>query len=153
MVRQMKIRLAEPKDCEDLFNWFNDEQSRQSRINQNTVSYESHCEWFNNSLKNPSRYIYIGEDNAGNKIGVVRLDKVYFGVMEIDINLNPKERGHGYGRQLIKSVCALFPVSFFVAQIKKDNIASLKTFKGAGFFRITNYYINQERILVLGRFH
>ena len=70
---KIKIRLSDFTDCEHLFNWRSDKLSRSMFLKESTPSIEEHMAWFENSLCNPDRTIYIGE--IGDKrIGMCRFD-------------------------------------------------------------------------------
>lgn len=153
---KIQLRKARQEDCEDVFRWFNDEQSRDSRFNSSVVNYKSHCEWFSKSLVDVNRHIFIGVDENNNKVGMVRLDKINEHVAEFDINLDPAMRGKGHGKRLLEIAYELFahslPGNLFIAKIKKCNIASVKTFTRAGFFEICAYLnVKRDDILVLGK--
>lgn len=56
------------------------------------VTAEEHEKWFNDSLKNPGRVIYIGESENGSKAGMIKLDSKDSDIAEISINLAPEMR-------------------------------------------------------------
>jgi len=140
---EIKIRKAKINDCKDVFNWRNDELTRKVSFSSDPVSYDDHLRWFNDSLSDPSRTIYIGENHNGNKIGVIRLDRRNKDVAEFNINIAPEMRGKGYGSRLIELACVSYSQEYgqclFLARIKKDNLASFKTFKKAGFIELFEY--------------
>lgn len=134
----MRIRVANLSDLIDIFEWRNDVHSRSVFINNRIVSLEAHKEWFEYSLKNPLRRLYLGLVN-NTKIGVVRFDvDINSNKSEVSINLNPKFRGKGYGFKLLSRALELYLVSekkvaTFIAKVKKDNIPSLKIFEKCNF--------------------
>ena len=79
------------------------------------------------------------------KIGVVRVEKVQDGIAEIHININPTQRGKGYGISLLaKGVEIGFEkYDIITAKIIKENEFSIRTFEKVGFRRITE---NEEII-------
>ena len=89
----MKIREANIDDSNDIFEWRNDPITRQMSFNSDVVTFSTHNKWFENSLHNKNRYLLIAEEE-GRKISVVRFDiKEEKSTAEININLNPLERG------------------------------------------------------------
>lgn len=104
--------------------------------NNRIVGLEEHSEWFQNSLANPSRKIFIGEI-LNKKIGICRFDqKNSKNCAEISINLNPAMRGKNLGYIFLKNSMLLYqedkPTNL-LAEIRKDNIASIKIFEKCGF--------------------
>ncbi len=132
----MHIREAVESDCMFIFNWRNDFYTKKMSINNTKISYDDHCVWFNESLNNPVKVIYIGENNH-NKIGVCRFDlDKNNSIAEVSINLNPIFRGKGYGKDLLISSIEKFEKEYkflLLAFIKKENIASQNLFEFVGF--------------------
>lgn len=154
-MKTIKLRKAISQDCDDLFGWLNDKNTRKASFNSDIVSYRTHKCWFVNSLTNHSRFIYVGENKKGEKIGVVRVDIINKNVAEYDINLNPKMRGRGYGAELIAQTYRQFAkewaVQFLIARAKKKNVASVKVFIKSGFIEIFEYNDAKfGKIVVLG---
>jgi L-amino acid N-acyltransferase YncA len=138
--KKIGLRAADKSDCEDVYAWRSDIVSRSMSFNSNIPSYEEHSLWFNSSLNNTDRKLYIGEIGS-TKIGVCRFDhNTKSGVVEVSINMNPKCRGRGYGKRLLASGMRAFQKIYkteFLAKIKPENLASLKIFKSLGFQEIS----------------
>lgn len=154
MIEQLNIREAVKEDCKDIFDWRNDEQTRAASFNSEMVSYATHAKWFEAALQNPARLIYIGIDQNGIKIGVIRLDILNDEVAEISINLSPQMRGRGLGSLLISIACdQLVPKlnkSLIVARTRDGNLASIKSFVKSGFLKIIDYIDDKgSKIVVL----
>jgi len=138
----IKLRAAGKEDCNDIFNWANDPDTRKASFSGSAINYKTHCKWFQESLKNRQRTIFIGLDKISTKIGVVRLDKVSKYTAEVSINIAPQMRGKGYAAKLIRLSCRSCPfggISFFIALIKKQNNISIQAFKKAGFYQLFDY--------------
>lgn len=131
----MEVRLAELADGNDILSWRNDGITRSMSFNGWKVDRKSHKDWYDRVLRNPNRILVIGCDGA-RKVGVVRFDNEVGGI-EISINLNPKARRRGLATALLVAAEDLLNLnwgqSFLVAEIKNKNIASIKTFKRAGY--------------------
>jgi len=138
--KKIDIRAADKSDCKDIYAWKSDIVSRTMSFNSNIPTYEEHFQWFNSSLNNKNRKLYIGEIGT-TKIGVCRFDyDSKIEVVEVSINMNPKFRGRGYGKLLLASSISTFQKvhkSEFLAKIKPENLASLKIFKSLGFQEIS----------------
>lgn len=152
----LKIRLVNINDCDYLYEWINDPVTREASFISNKISYEEHRSWFDRSLKDPKRTIYIAEDKNKVCVGAVRLDNINENVVEFDINIAPAMRGKGYGVKLLEMACNRYPKKankiMYLARIKKANIPSIKTFVKAGFFELFNYQDRKHGpVNVLGR--
>lgn len=129
------IHIAEAQKCDshDIFTWRNDLTTRKMFFNQELVSWDDHVEWFEKSLNNNSRKMLIGMLDS-HKIGIVRFDIVNNNAT-ISINLNPEFRGKNLASQLLILAEKHIPniVIELSAEIKKNNEASVKTFKKSGY--------------------
>ena len=132
------VRAAEEKDSLDIYEWRNDELTRQMSHTTDLVEWEGHSKWFAASLKNESRLLAICEEvESTSKVAVVRFDVVNDRAL-ISISLSPSMRGKGLAKGcLSKSIIffkSLFPnVSYIDAKIKSVNTASKRSFEAAGF--------------------
>ena len=139
--KKIKIRPASNIDRDEIYAWRNDPVSRSMSFNNSIVLYEEHRNWFENSLINVNRKLYIGEV-AGSKIGICRFDlNATDSSVEVSINMNPTSRGCGFGKKFLASCVELYLKDNqhnLLAKIKPDNIASLKIFKSSGFKPISS---------------
>ncbi|MBE3024361.1 GNAT family N-acetyltransferase [Janthinobacterium sp. GW458P] len=135
----MKIKDADINDSLDVFTWRNDPVSCQMFISNNVVTLEEHKKWFESSLTNQLRKIYIGIVNEG-KVGICRFDtdKKMSGA-EVSINLNPSMRGKNLAYDFLANSIEKYRTSNTIkltATIKKENKASLRIFERYGFIKI-----------------
>lgn len=131
----MLIRRATDSDLRDLWEWRNDQLTREMSVNAEPVPLDVHSAWYARALRDPRRLIYIGEVGA-QKIGMARFD-LRDNETEVSINLNPAVRG--------RSLAALFLMaSIFefdrkevplLATIRKKNAASIRCFERCGFLK------------------
>ena len=135
----MKIREANVNDSKDIFEWRNNLFTRQMSFNPDVVTFSTHNKWFENSLDNKNRCLLIVEE-GGRKISVVRFDiKEEKSTAEININLNPLERGKRLSSTVISKSISYFNIvnnkriKTIIAKIKKKNIASKRSFMKCGF--------------------
>ena len=135
----MKIREANIDDSNDIFEWRNDPITRQMSFNSDVVTFSTHNKWFENSLYNKNRYLFIAEEE-GRKISVIRFDiKEEKSTAEISINFNPMERGKRFSSKVILKSISYFNIidnkriKTIIAKIKKKNIASKRSFMKCGF--------------------
>ncbi len=122
---KMLIRNADLSDLQDIFEWRNDPFSRSMFLSSEVVSLNQHIDWYQRSLKNPNRRIYIGSINEL-KVGMVRFDfDKSTQKSEVSINLNPSLRGKGFGFQLLsKSISVYKQINDtpLIATVKKKMI-------------------------------
>ncbi len=92
-------------------------------ITTEEVNWETHSAWYDKSLTNPNRHLYVGILD-GEKIGMCRFDiDIESNTAEVSINLNPKYRGKNLSNKLlIKSI-----EEFLI--IKKIPVTSTRRFK------------------------
>jgi hypothetical protein len=132
------IRKANDDDSRDIFDWRNDEVTRQMSHTSDFVDWNWHSGLFAASLTNKNRLILMCEEEITNeKVAMVRFD-VEGNRALISINLSPKMRGKRKAKGCLSDAISFFQksysdVRFIDAEIKSINIASQKSFIGVGF--------------------
>ena len=134
----MYIRLAEKRDCLDLWKWRNDYKAVMNSISRSVVPYQSHSKWFNRLINETDAEIFIAYDKKEkNKIGMVRFERKLRKVSEVSININPHFRGKGLGREFLSRSIATFfkskPGFVVKARVLIKNHRSKRLFKSCGF--------------------
>ena len=134
----MIIDHATLEDSKDIFNWRNDQKTREMYVHGEEITWKHHSEWFSRMLKSPNNVIYIGRDRESKtSIGVVRFDiNKNQNDSEVSINLNPIWRGKGVSSKLLSASIKQFISSHkipIVAKVKIKNIPSVKCFESALF--------------------
>ena len=112
---EMSMREAGIEDLEDLWRWRNDKLTRANSLNTEIISIEEHKQWYQQSLKNPERRIYIFEKGSY-KIGMTRFDFLENKMVLVSININPDFRGRGLGKIILKRA------TDFIKEKNKDSI-------------------------------
>lgn len=141
----LKLRNAQKRDCKFLWLLRNHPDSRKFQFNKEEIPYQEHLKWFNNSLGNKNRKIYIAENNK-KRVGQIRFDReITFAIVNVEVN--PMEKGKGYGSQIISEGSKRYfeeeKVDIIMAEILEENVASVKVFERAG------YRFNQRKGKVL----
>ena len=138
-MHDLSIRSALPDDSDDILIWKNDPDSRFFAIDGRIVERHVHEAWYRRSLASKDKFLFIGEI-AGEKIGVVRYDRMNAETtFKVSINLNPKWRSRGLGKKLLEDSRPLIAKNLdfkrlkLLAEIKNDNVASVKSFESAGY--------------------
>lgn len=130
-VKDLKLRKAEKKDCRFLFDLRNEEEVRKSSFQAQPIPYEHHEMWFNGKMSGEQSKIFILE--LGQRpVGQVRMD-ICGEKAEISYALCKAVRGHGYSKwmlsELERRVRGEGWCSGFVAEVKRENMASRKIFQ------------------------
>ncbi len=150
---------ANIKDAKILFDLANDPLLRSMSFSEKPIKWEEHLKWLSGRFESEKCSIYIGVDEADNKVGYIRFDMVSFDEAKISISIARDFRGKGYGSQLLNAGCKKIfeksSVKKLWAIVKKENIISAKFFKKAGFLLESekeikgvvcfNYYLNKEQ--------
>ena len=134
------VRRAELSDCKEVFEWRNDDITRQMARSSVVVLWKDHLRWYESSLANEDQLLLICESKVSHcKLGIVRFDFIDGArKSEISINLSPSMRGKGYARDCLeKSISYMTkekPKCKLVnADIKKINEVSKIIFEQVGF--------------------
>ncbi len=147
------LRRVNKKDCYDLWKWRNHPQVRKWCLNSQKVKLGDHEKWFENKIRDKRVRIYIAENQKGEKIGQVRLEKNKKRSTYININLNPQFFRKGYGSKIIKEATGLFlkensKIKEMLAEIFDQNIISQKAFRKAGYVFSDNFFKYKQKIVV-----
>ena len=131
----IKIRNANIKDIDTYFNWANDDTVRELSFNSEKIPYHEHQSWYNNQLIDSNCFMFIFSTNTD--IGQVRIQKISNKDAIINISIDKKFRGKGYGIQMLKMSTELFknayPEIIINAYIKIENFTSKSIFEKSGF--------------------
>ena len=146
MTESLSIRPACAGDCEILFEWRNDPDTRAASLDNVALDTDVLLDWFSRTLDNPDRRILIGSLGQ-TEIGMIRLDHIsQDDRVDVSIIIAPNARGAGFGAPLLRNGLAHnpYPASHFSATIKPTNIASQKIFAACDF------RLWRENCLILG---
>jgi RimJ/RimL family protein N-acetyltransferase len=139
----MKLRKAIFDDWKILLDWRNDPITRENSFETGEVSEQTHKLWFNDSLLNPYREIYILEDNLIS-VGSIRIDTLLINEYLLSWSIAPTQRGKGYGTKILEMLLQ-DRKGKFIAEIKPENIASIKMVQKNGFIQLDELkYIKQQ---------
>lgn len=126
------LELCSKKDRDFLYEIANDYETRLNSFNSNLINYDQHCEWFEKSLNDKNRIMYIlkiGELG----IGTIRLDFEHVKAKAIISYAIKKEfRGNGYANKILNLIQFEAKkekeIKILEGMVKKNNIASIKAF-------------------------
>src|SRR3989339_1439313 len=135
-----KLRKATIEDAKNLFEWRNDPLTREQSIHTDPVEWQDHLAWLERSFSNPSREIYIFEED-GKPVGTCRIDKEKKDgqdIYELSWTVSPVSRGQGVAKRMVGSLVEDFNLKgkTLLAKIKVKNIPSLKIATSLGFVKV-----------------
>lgn len=133
---KIALRPATESDCEIMYEWRNDPETRKYFFNPRSIGFAEHKEWFLDILSHDDKTILIGEE-AGASVGVIRLDfnKDW---AYVSIYINPRLHNRGLGTKLLNAASAWtvkkYPnIHRLRAEIMTENTASIKAFLKADY--------------------
>jgi len=133
---EISLRGVQADDIQDLFNWRNHPDIRKNCFNTKPLSWDEHEKWFKKKLTESDTAIYM-VCYRDRKIGAVRFEDKGEAI-KVSVMLNPDFLGKGFGSKIIRLGTEKFikerqPDKPIYAEIKKDNIPSIKAFQKAGY--------------------
>lgn len=124
------LRKATIDDARILFEWRNDPVNRRVSHNQDLISFDTHLAWLESALNNKNRNIFIALDQFQKEVGMGRAD--FDGEnYKLSWLIAAESMGKGHGLNLVTELSKMFNPS--LAEIRKDNFASIKIAEKIGF--------------------
>ena len=135
----ISMRVSTSSDIDLYYEWANDELVRQNSFQQDEIQYEDHVLWFNSKIEDPNFLFLVFFNQDKSAIGQVRINKDLEEVI-IGISVDNNYRGFRYSFKMLNLACQYYFKNYseneIFAYIKLENIASITTFKKAGFLQI-----------------
>lgn len=133
------LKKVSKEECDLLFKWANDKETRKNSFNNKEISYEDHVRWLNNKLNSNTGHIFI-LCNEKTPIGQVRIESEN-GNAIISYSIDSNYRGKGYASKMLilleEEVGNKFLfIKKLVGNVKYDNIPSRKIFKKLGYIEM-----------------
>lgn len=127
----LELRKVVDGDRELLFKWRNDVETRRQSFNNSNITYLEHKNWFSKKMisENCDFFIVIKE---GMSVGQVRIElEEKIGI--INYSIDRKQRGQGLGTEVLELLKQKYIGNVLVGKVKRNNIASIRAFKKAGY--------------------
>jgi RimJ/RimL family protein N-acetyltransferase len=125
---------AGPEDSRRLWQWRNEDETRQASFQTDPIPFEQHERWFAERLRDPhTRLFLILED--GRPVGYVRFDLAP-PEAEINLSLDPTVRGRGLGAAVIRLASERIRsegITTVRARVRPENARSVAAFRRAGY--------------------
>lgn len=133
----LSLRKPTKEDMEIYFSWANDPVVREQSYNSSIIDLESHKKWFESVIKNEAYFMCIAQNEEGENVGQVRIQKNKNKESLIGISIDLNHRGKGYAKEILTLATDLFLKfnhGFLInAYIKEGNLSSKFAFENAGF--------------------
>lgn len=144
----LNLKDVREEDIDDLFKWRNHPDVRKNSFNTASILWDEHKKWFKAEIEDPNTTIYIACCNE-QKIGSIRFEDRGEAI-KVSVMLNPGFLGKGLGSEVIRLGTERFikekkPDKSVHAEIKKDNLASIKAFQKAGYKESHVAYIWEKK--------
>ncbi|WP_040952421.1 GNAT family N-acetyltransferase [Gorillibacterium massiliense] len=145
----MILRDVSHEDFVWVWECRNDETTRKNSISSKIISLEEHLQWMEESILLSERKMMIAVEEH-ERIGIIRFDVEDRDTAVISINIAPKSRGRGYSQHMLEHLEVLIKSNYkdirtLKANIKKENLISIKTFTKSGF----SLYEEVQEIIIL----
>jgi len=125
---EYKVRRATIGDMKAVFDLSNDDFVRCHSLHQQKIDWTTHQQWFQDKIADTGCEFFIIESPDREMIGQARVDRSV-----VSISLAAQFRGRGLGSRILRAINGLSAARTKTAYVRKDNIASLKTFFNAGY--------------------
>jgi UDP-2,4-diacetamido-2,4,6-trideoxy-beta-L-altropyranose hydrolase len=134
---EIKLIAATLNHSKLIYTWRNHPQNRSMSLSNNIISANEHDIWFQKSLQNAKRHIFVAQNiNTKKNQGVCRLD-IEHDYAIVSIYLKPNITGAGFGTIILEALISWAKINLtvqeLIAEIKPENIKSIKMFLNLGF--------------------
>ena len=131
----VRLRPADATDCERIWLWRNDPETRAASFSTAPIPRDVHARWFEDALRRTDRRVFVIEVDQM-PAGTARLDLAARDA-DVSIHLAREWRGRGVGSSALRALADLafgqLGIDRLIASVKPDNQASLTAFARAGF--------------------
>ena len=137
------LRNTKADDLEITYKWAVNPVIRRYSFQQHSITKSEHIRWFLKKINDKNCYYFIAEINK-KSIGSIRFDLKKQNVI-LSYMLDPEYIGRGYGQIILKKGLEmlihetnsdLVLINVIYGYVMKDNIASIRSLKRAGFLCI-----------------
>ena len=131
---EVELKPADSSDCEFVYH-LQTSAVRQYFKNPKTPTLDEHKRWFKDILVAKDSVLFVLTLNL-HSVGILRLDDINGGEMEISIIVAPDCSRRGIAKTSLKYIFELLPGHSFKAVVHNENIASKKLFEKFGFNKV-----------------
>ena len=146
----LKLRPAAPADIKLLFSWRNHPGVRSVSRSSDPLDFGSHERWYTTALQDPNILIWIGLDDGGSPVGMVRAQRKSqdCASAELSIVVDPAQQGQTFGGSILilaeDEILRSWPlVRMIEAEVLSHNPGSLRLFERVGFIQRSTWLIKE----------
>lgn len=133
----LTFRKAVLADVKLYFDWANDSSVRAQSYSSNAIDFENHKKWFESKLEDDLCLLLLFQNNEGQHVGQIRIQKENHDQALIGISIAAEYRGKGYAKEMLLLASEYFSENnkgyLINAYIKEQNKSSKQAFEKAGF--------------------
>lgn len=140
------LRQAERADKKLIFDWANEEETRKNSFSSEPILWEEHEKWYEDVIASEDTRLFVCMDFL-KPVGQVRISKTETGEEKISYLVGKESRGNGLGKKMLllleeelrkrrKKEKEEAKKTVLYGEVKKENIASVKTFQGLGYTEV-----------------
>ncbi len=134
--KHLTVRKVSPADIDKIYLLSNDPYVRKNSFNERLIDYNSHKEWFFNTLRSKNCLFLVAE-LKGCFAGQLRYE-IQHDIATISISINKELRGLGIGEVFVEKSLSFLKgenpvVKSINAYVKEGNLASIRLFEKLGF--------------------
>jgi UDP-2,4-diacetamido-2,4,6-trideoxy-beta-L-altropyranose hydrolase len=139
--RNITLREVTDLDCELIWQWANEEETRKASYSQAHISRDEHIRWFDSVQRQKNHKFYIASNGSKKPVGQIRFAiDCKEAIVSFSVALDSRRKG--YGKEiLVKAAKKIFnetDTEQITAYVKSENISSLRVFQKAGFHLMEN---------------
>ncbi|MCK1511868.1 GNAT family N-acetyltransferase [Bradyrhizobium sp. 190] len=124
MIDRFQIRPATRDDARRLFDWRNDESTRNMSKSKSLIPWEDHLGWLDRRLKMDQPNLFVFEVD-GQPVATFRIDG-----RDLSYTVAPEHRNRGVAKLMLNEVRSRF--GSLRAHVYSDNVPSIKVAQSAG---------------------
>ncbi|NVC64583.1 UDP-2,4-diacetamido-2,4,6-trideoxy-beta-L-altropyranose hydrolase [Vibrio sp. 05-20-BW147] len=129
---RFKLSLATHSDIRQVYEWQCHPKTREFALIRTVPTWEEHQNWMQRKLASTAGFFYLVEDKVtGEKLGVLRLDRLKAKSYLVSIFVAPTSYGCGVATAALKMADVIHPDLTLNATVLKYNKASQRLFESA----------------------
>lgn len=141
---ELTLRRADLDDMNLCFQWANDPEARKFSYSSEPIPWDRHVLWFKGKINDPHCFYFIASIGKA-QVGQIRFELNEQSDYQISYSIDKDWRGKGLSHFLlsraVQKLKTVVSAQKIVGFVQKTNLASIRTFQGAGFeMSLTNAY-------------
>lgn len=141
LTERLKLREIQEGDAGWIVAWRSNPEVYKFFLNPHPITLRNHRNWYTNSYKKTAdRIDLFAEDRfSGDAVGVFGLVRKSVNEAEVNYLLDDEHQGKGFASEGVKALMTwaiqFWKSNVFIAEVHKDNFASIRMIKRIGFVK------------------